>query len=193
MAEPVRLYTPRRDPQEELRRRVERAPVDHAGALLAAYELLQEAQDHGVFDTLRGAIGAGQTIIGKASDYANTPEGIRLMRNLLSAARLLGELNPAIMDAATKALSSTSGEWKEHSEPPSLWRSLQRLTGKDSRRTLATIAAFSESFGKAQSAEASEPGAGRDKGPSASGVAIPVIASAVVVMLAGFWMSRKRS
>ncbi|MEO6829833.1 MAG: hypothetical protein ABI164_08465, partial [Acidobacteriaceae bacterium] len=136
MAEPIRTYTPRRDVRDELRRNVESAPIDHADAVLAAYELLQEAQDHGVLDTLRGAIGGGEAIISKASKYANTPEGVRLMRNLLAMTLLLGELDPSLLHAATEALSRRHRQESEGAPPPSVWRALQKLASEDSRRTL---------------------------------------------------------
>ncbi len=191
MAEPIRSYTPQRDVREELRRKVSDAPVEHAAAVLSAYELLQEAQDHGVLDTLRGAIGAGDTVIGKASEYANTPEGIRALRNLVSLARLLGELDPVILHAATKAFAGAHRN-VEKSSSPSLWRTLQRLTGPDSQRALARVAAFSESFGSALNAEPSRP-SGERKSRSASGVAVPVVFSAVIAMAAVFWIGRRSS
>ncbi|MHB8392111.1 MAG: hypothetical protein ACYDBH_21465, partial [Acidobacteriaceae bacterium] len=76
MAQPIRAYTPQRNVHEELRAKVENAPLQHAEALLAAYQLLQQAQDHGVLDTLRGAIGAGDAIVDKAAEYASSPEAI---------------------------------------------------------------------------------------------------------------------
>ena len=192
MAEPIRSYKPQRNMREELRRKVESAPLDHAEALLAAYELLQEAQDHGVLDTLRGAIGAGETFIGKASEYANTPEGIRLMRNLLAMTRMLGELDPALLDAAAKALSRSHRKAGETAQPPSLLQTLQRLAGPDSRRALATVVEFSESFGGALSAGRGRP-AGERKRSTSSGVAVPVVFSAVVILFASFWIGRRSS
>ncbi len=190
MAEPIRVYTPHRDEREELRRKVESAPSDHAGALLAAYELLQEAQDHGVLDTLRGAIGAGDAMIGKASEYANTPEGIRLMRNLMAMARLLGELDPALLDAAAKAISESRRKEEKDAAPPSLWDTLQRLTGVDSRRTLATLASVSQAFGQALDA-----GSGQRKSASGepslrTGISLPVVAVGIAAVVAGFWIGR---
>jgi len=191
MAEPIRSYTPQRDLRDQLRRKVSDAPVEHAAAVLSAYELLQEAQDHGVLDTLRGAIGAGDTFIGKASEYANTPEGIRALRNLLSLARLLGEVDPAILHAAAEALAGTQRS-AEKDSPPSLWRTLQRLTGPNSQRALARVAVFAESFGSALNVEPTHPG-GERKSRSASGVAVPVVFSAAIVMAAVFWIGRRSS
>jgi uncharacterized protein YjgD (DUF1641 family) len=181
VAEPIRSYTPQRDVREELRHKVETAPIDHAGAVLAAYDLLQEAQDHGVLDTLRGAIGAGEAFVSKASEYANTPEGIRLMRNLLAMTRILGELDPAVLDAAAKILSQHYGK---DSEPPSLWQTFQRMTSRDSRRTLGMVAELSEVVGRAQNAK--EP-----TRSSYSTVPVPVIALGLGAILASFWIGRR--
>ncbi len=153
MAEPIRTYTPQRHVREEMRREIENAPIDHAEALLGAYKLLQEAQDHGVLDTLRGVIGAGDAIIGKISEYANTPEVIRLVRNLLAMLRIRGELDPAVLDALAKAFTASQREktQSKHSGPPSLLHTFRRLTSKESRRTLATIAELTNSLGSALS------------------------------------------
>ncbi len=187
MADPIRIYTPERNVREELRRKVESAPVDHAEALLAAYELLQEAQDHGVLDTLRGAIGAGEAFISKTSEYANTPEGIRLMRNVLAMTRVLGELDPALLDAAVKALSEPK-ELGKYSGPPSWWQTLQRLTSRDSRRALAAVAGFSQAFGKAHSEGGMQ--APVERSPRAASTA-PFIAVAIAGMVASFWIGRR--
>ncbi len=193
MAEPIRNYTPQRDAREELRRKVEAAPTDHAEALLAAYGVLQEAQDHGVLDVLRGAIGAGGTIIGKVSEYANTPEGIRLMRNLLAAVRILGEVDPGVLDAAAKALTDSRQISKRDARPPTLWQTLKKLTGEGSLRTLATVAAFSDSFGRTANFEKAEAAAERDTRSLDRGTVIPVFASAVIVMIAIYMIGRHSS
>lgn len=190
MAEPIRNFTPSRDPHEELRRKVDTAPTDHAAALLAGYKLLQAAQDHGVLDFLRGAVGAGTLAVGKISEYANTPEGVRLLRNLLSGARALGELDPAILDAATEALARVR-DTAQTSRPPSLLRSVQRLTGAESRRALAIVAEFAESFGGALDSNRSESGTQRSSLRMASGAAVPVLASTVILMAFSFWIGRR--
>ena len=108
MAQPIRTYTPHRNEQDEVRAKVENAPLQHGKALLAAYELLQEAQDHGVLDTLRGAIGAGDAIVDKVSEFANTPEGVRAMRNFLALSRVFANLDPEKVDAVANAITEES-------------------------------------------------------------------------------------
>jgi len=186
VAEPIRNYTPRRDVREELRRKVEEAPIEHAQAVLSAYQLLQEAQDHGVLDTLRGGIGAGETLIGTVSEYANTPEGICLLRNGLAAARLLGEMDPALLDGLAKALSQHRHSRQENDAPPSLWRILQRLTNRDSRRTLGLLAGVTESFGRARERGDQPMGKGNMRVPAI----VPVIAVSAIAVVVSYWLGR---
>lgn len=190
MAEPIRTYTPRRDVREELRRNVESAPIDHADAVLAAYELLQEAQDHGVLDTLRGAIGGGEAIISKASEYANTPEGVRLMRNLLAMTRLLGELDPSLLHAATETLSRRHREESEGAPRPSVWRVLQKLTSEDSRRTLAMVVDFAQTFGSTQNSGGVQKQEASGGYSRRSALTAPVIAVGIAAVVASFWIGR---
>ncbi len=77
MARPIPLELPPRDPREELRKRLEQAPAEHAEALLDSYELLQQLHDHGVFELLRGALGASDKLIETAVDAAKSDESIR--------------------------------------------------------------------------------------------------------------------
>jgi uncharacterized protein YjgD (DUF1641 family) len=142
-------FAVRRDVREELRHKLEQAPVQHAEAVLAFYALLQEAQDHGVLDTLRGAIGAGDEFVGKAAEFANTPEGIRTMRNLLILIKLAGEIDPAILRKTAGAVAASLPDTKsERSAPPSFWQLMKRVSGKESRRTLGMLTAFLQNFGR---------------------------------------------
>ena len=50
MAQPIPLEVAPRNAREELRKRLERAPDEHAEAILAAYELLQEMHNQGLLE-----------------------------------------------------------------------------------------------------------------------------------------------
>src|SRR6202163_986520 len=94
MAQPIPLEIPPRSPQAALRSRLEQAPEQHAEAVLAAYEVLQELHNHGVLDIMRGALAASDEILEKVVDNARTPEAIRAIRNLLFWRRVLGGIEP---------------------------------------------------------------------------------------------------
>ncbi len=97
MARPISLELPPRDPREELRKRLEEAPIEHAEALLDSYELLQQLHDHGVLELLRGALGASDKLIEAAVDAANSDESVRAIRNAIILGKMLGSINPEVL------------------------------------------------------------------------------------------------
>ncbi|HTU50250.1 MAG TPA: hypothetical protein VMF56_06630 [Acidobacteriaceae bacterium] len=192
MAQPIRNYTPHRNEQEELRGQVEHAPVQHAKAVLAAYDLLQEAQDHGVLDTLRGAIGAGDAIVDKVSEFSSTPEGIRAMRNFLALSRVFANLDPEKVDAVANAITEDQCRRNEPGcEPPSLLKSLQRMNSRNSRRTLATIAAVTDAFGTEPDLPKADPVFGSAPGWPPPRIVLPLVAL-TLAGVAGYWIGRRR-
>ena len=94
MAQPIALELPHRDPREELRARLENAPIEHAAAVLSGYELLQGLHDRGVLELLRAAVGSGDKLVETAVEAARTPEAIRGMRNVLILAKMMGSIEP---------------------------------------------------------------------------------------------------
>ena len=101
-----------------------------------------------MLDTLRGAIGAGDAIVDKVSEFANTPEGVRAMRNFLALSRVFANLDPEKVDAVANAITEDQCRKNEPGcEPPSILKSLQMMNSRNSRRTLATLAAVTNAFG----------------------------------------------
>jgi uncharacterized protein YjgD (DUF1641 family) len=94
MAQPIPLEIPPRNPRAELRSRLEDAPEQHAEAVLAAYEVLQELHDRGLLEIMRGALAASGEILEKVVDNTKTPEAIRAIRNLLFWRQILGSIAP---------------------------------------------------------------------------------------------------
>ena len=74
--------------------RLEHAPEEHAEAVLAAYEVLQELHDRGVLEIMRGALAASDEILETVVDNVKTPEAIRAIRNLLFWRQILGSIEP---------------------------------------------------------------------------------------------------
>jgi uncharacterized protein YjgD (DUF1641 family) len=94
MAQPIPLEIPPRNPRAELRFRLKQAPEEHAEAVLAAYEVLQELHDRGVLEIMRGALAARDEILEEVVDHARTPEAIQAIRNLLFWRKILGGIEP---------------------------------------------------------------------------------------------------
>jgi len=63
MARPIPLHLAPRDSRDELGSRLQQAPLDHAEAVLAGYEVLQLLHDRGVLELARGTLGGGEKIL----------------------------------------------------------------------------------------------------------------------------------
>jgi len=148
MARPISLELPPRDPREELRKRLEQSPVNHAEALLDSYELLQQLHDHGVFELLRGALGASDELIETAVDAAKSDASIRAIRNAMILGKLLGSINPDVLQCVATAASQTLGCYeKPVIEPPGLFSLLNQFRHKELRRSIAFLNRFLENLG----------------------------------------------
>ena len=148
MARPIPLELPARDPREELRKRLEQAPVQHAEALLDSYELLQQLHDHGVFELVRGALSASDKLIETAVDAAKSDESIRAIRNGMILGKALGAINPDVLQCIATAASQTLGCYeKPIIEPPGLFSLLSQFRHKELRRSVAFINRFLENLG----------------------------------------------
>ena len=149
MAQPIPLEIPPRNPRAELRSRLEQAPEQHAEAVLAAYEVLQELHSRGVLEIMRGALAASDEILEKVVDGAKTPESIRAIRNLLFWRQILGSIEPdwfkGIFQAIPEGIAQATAE---RDQPVSFFRLLRRLSSKDSLRGLAAAIDFLQAFGR---------------------------------------------
>ena len=142
MARPIGLEVAPRDPREELRKRLEQAPGEHAEALLETYELLQLLHDSGVLRLLRGALGSGDMLLETAVNAAKSEEAIRSMRNAIALAKMLGTINPDLLQGYANAVSETLSRQKPLVEPPGLFTLLNELRRPESRRGIALINKF---------------------------------------------------
>jgi uncharacterized protein YjgD (DUF1641 family) len=148
MAQPISLNLPPRDPRAELRSRLENAPIEHAEALLDSYELLQQLHEHGVFQLLRGALGASDKLVETAVDAAKSDESIRAMRNAIILSKMLGSINPDLLERIAVATSQTLGSYeKPVIEPPGLFSLLSQFRHPELRRSIALINRFLEALG----------------------------------------------
>jgi uncharacterized protein YjgD (DUF1641 family) len=149
MAKPVPLQLPAKDPREELRARLDRAPLEHAEALLAGYEVLQGLHDEGVLELLRGLLGSGGKVLETATDAARAPESVRAIRNLIILGKTLGDIDPELFDGFAMALPEAMRQARtQGKEPPGFFAILNKFRSKDLRRGLVAVNSLLEAWGR---------------------------------------------
>jgi uncharacterized protein YjgD (DUF1641 family) len=126
-----------------------RLPEEHAEAVLAAYEVLQELHNRGVLEIMRGALAASDEILEKVVDNVRTPEAIRAIRNLLFWRQILGSIEPewfkGIFQAIPEGLAQATAD---RQQPVGFFGLFRRLSSKDSLRGLAAAIDFLQAFGR---------------------------------------------
>ncbi len=147
MAKPIAFKPVTVDFKADLDRRLENAPVEYAAALLAALDVIEVAHREGILDLLHGMIGAKDTIAAQVAKYASLPEGIAGIRNLLTAAKILTELDPEVLDHLSEGMSNATQQHKREQQPPTLWQIAKRATSEDGRRGLSFMTLLLSSFG----------------------------------------------
>jgi uncharacterized protein YjgD (DUF1641 family) len=148
MAAPLTFKPLPVDPKTELQRRLAAAPVEHGEALLVLWDLLQTAHDQGILDLFDGLVSAKDKVTETVARYANTPEGIASIRNLLAAAKLLGQLDPEVLDNLSRVLTEATLQHQKEQKPPSLWQLFRRSTSEDSRRGLSFMTLLLSGLGR---------------------------------------------
>lgn len=149
MAQPIRLQLTPRDPRAQFAAHLRDAPVDHAEAVLAAYEVLQGLHDRGVLDLLRGALGESDALVEMAASAVDTPASIRAVRNVLLLANALGAIKPELLADVTRAVPVALAQAScEEARPPGLLKLLSTFLDRDFRRGLAAANDLFIAFGR---------------------------------------------
>jgi uncharacterized protein YjgD (DUF1641 family) len=138
MSQPIPFKARSRDFREELRVRLERAPADHAEAILDSYEVLQGLHDKGVLELLRGTLGGGDRVLEIAIEAAKTPQAIRGIRNLIIMLKFAGSIDPDQLHSAL---------YGGGKQAPSLWEIGKRARTDDARRGMEAAATLLGIFG----------------------------------------------
>jgi uncharacterized protein YjgD (DUF1641 family) len=132
-----------------LRRRLDEAPVEYAEALLDSYELLQQLHDHGVFDLLRGVLGASDKLVESAAGATKSDDSVRAIRNAIILGKVLGQINPDVLQCVATAAGETLGSYeKPVIKPPGLFSLLSQFRHQELRRSIALINRFLETLGQ---------------------------------------------
>jgi uncharacterized protein YjgD (DUF1641 family) len=147
MARAIGLEVMPRDAREELHLKLEQAPEQHAEALLESYELLQQLHDSGMLALLRGALGSRDKILETTVDAANSAEGIRALRNAIILGKMLGSINPDLLQGFAVAMSQTFSCQPPIVEPPGLFKLIAEFRQPELRRSMALINKFLEVLG----------------------------------------------
>ncbi|MCU1268611.1 MAG: hypothetical protein JWM21_4929 [Acidobacteria bacterium] len=149
MARPIPLHLAPRDSRDELNSRLQQAPMDHAEAVLAAYEVLQLLHDRGVLELMRGTLGGSEKILEQVVAVASGPESIRATRNLLLLVTTLGEIEPGLLSDLTRAIPRALVQANaEESKPPGFFKLMGTFWNKDFRRGLAAFNDLLVAFGR---------------------------------------------
>ena len=145
MAKPVayRVFTPP-DSREELKRRIDAAPAEHADAILSAYRLLEEAHASGTLELLRGALAAQDSIINHAIGIVSQPEMVNGLRNLIVLGKVLGNINQTF-----ETVSPGDDQEERRRTPPSLFTLISRMNTPDARRGIEVAAGLLAALGAA--------------------------------------------
>ena len=149
MAHPITFKPQPVDFHKELMRRVDEAPREHAEALLVAWDLLRTSHDQGILELAQGLIGGKDIIAGKLAEAANIPESVNAIRNGIAMARILGSLDPEMLQRLAKGFDDASKEHQQEEAPPSLWTLFRRSTSADARRGLSFMTSLLVALGRA--------------------------------------------
>ncbi len=135
------------DSREDLIRRVEQAPVEHAQAVLSAYDLLEKLHEKGMLDLLTGLLSAGDTVVNHVVGVISSKEMVTALRIVLIFSNLLSSIDADALHAVI------AGAGKE---TPSLLALGKQATSKDARRGMATAVGLLNVFGATLSKQQSD-------------------------------------
>jgi uncharacterized protein YjgD (DUF1641 family) len=93
-------------------------------------------------------MGASDKLIETAVDAAKSDEAIRAMRNAIILGKILGSINPDVLQSVAVAVGETLGCYeKPIIEPPGLFSLLFQFSHKELRRSMALLNKFLERLG----------------------------------------------
>jgi uncharacterized protein YjgD (DUF1641 family) len=148
VAQPIPLEIPPRDLSKERAERLDAARLLHAEALLETYELLEQLHASRTLELLRGALGARDQLTETVADAVDTPQGINALRNLILLGKMLGSIDPQVMESYVSAVIGAAGQMPgPTAEPPGFFTILNQLRRREVRRALAFINRFLELLG----------------------------------------------
>jgi len=118
--------------------------------VFAGFEVLQAFHDHGVLELIRGLLGSGDQVAQIIVDAAKTPEAIRALRNLLILTKILGSIDPVLLEKFAQAMPEAleSVPKGEQNQPPGFWGIVSIFRSANLRRGLAIVNNLLEAWGR---------------------------------------------
>jgi uncharacterized protein YjgD (DUF1641 family) len=138
-----REFTPSNS-RDDLIRRVEKAPAEHAEALLAAWDLLERLHEKGVLDLLSGLLSAGDMVVDRVTDIISSEQMVTKFRMALVFTNLLGAMDFGKLHAVIA---------ENAEEPASLLAILKEARSKDVRRAMSVAVGMMSVWGAALNAQ----------------------------------------
>jgi len=150
MARAIEVTIAPHDPRQELIRRLEQAPLEHAEALLSGMEVIQALHDRGVLELVKGALGSGEKVLEIVVKAMNTPQAIRGVRNAMILAKVFGSIEPELMEKFVSAMpDALAGAAKaEESKAPGFWGIVKIFRSENLRHGLSVVNSLLEAWGK---------------------------------------------
>jgi uncharacterized protein YjgD (DUF1641 family) len=146
MAQPIAFHQPANHTASNAER-LREAPVEHAEAVLSAYELLQLLHDRGVLNLLRGLVGSGDEVIATITSAVDKPESIRSIRNFLLLTQFFAGIPPDVLNSLVETVRA--GAQREKSQgAPGLLSLFRRFRSENSRHAMAVALDLLEGLGK---------------------------------------------
>ena len=138
MAKPIQIDFPVRDHEAELRERLAAAPTEHAAAILEFLDLLEVLHKRNVLSTIRGAVGAGDELVGHLAKAAAQPESIRAIRNMLAMVKILGSIDPEVIEAVQRSIPPQFKDRnaRRQTPAPSIWKMIRTFWSPPVQRVL---------------------------------------------------------
>lgn len=149
MASPISFKPQPVDPHQELMKRVEAAPRQHAEALLVAWDLLQTAHDKGILDLAQGLIGGRDVIAGKLAEAGKSEEGVAALRNALAVGRILASFDPAMLQRMAQAFENDGQAPRVEKKAPGIFALMRRAFSADGRRGIGFMTSLLAKVGSA--------------------------------------------
>jgi uncharacterized protein YjgD (DUF1641 family) len=102
-----------------------------------------------VFELLHGVLKKGDKVVELAVDAVKEPDTIRGLTNLIILGKMLGSIDPALLQGVASAVQETvATTQQEYAKPPGFRALFRQLRYRETRRTLGLMTRFLSALGR---------------------------------------------